>query len=316
MTRYRCASDARDRGEPRYGTASLVRRWILLEQPGPWGRDAVLESRLPASVAAELTTVAEQVNARIILIRRAGGAVGLHRRCFVVRSEQALTEELVLDDVADLLDVDLSPLATLQPVGGEPVDEPLYLVCTNGRHDACCAEFGQPLARALAAAARDRTWECSHIGGDRFAGNLVCFPHGLYYGHVAAEDGPRVAELYERGMVDLAHYRGRSCHPFVVQAAEYFLRVERDLHGVEALSYARRRAIAGDAFRVDFDGVDATRFAVDVRVTRDPEPRLLTCQATAAARPPRYELLAITREAADSRAGGSSPSTSPSRPRR
>lgn len=316
MTRYRCASDARDRDEARYGTASLVRRWILLEQPGPWGRDAVLESRLPASVAAELTTVAEQVNARIILIRRAGGAVASHRRCFVVRSEQALTEELVLDDVADLLDVDLSPLATHQPVGGEPVEEPLYLVCTNGRHDACCAEFGQPLARALADAAKDRTWECSHIGGDRFAGNLVCFPHGLYYGHVAAEDGPRVAELYERGMVDLGHYRGRSCHPFVVQAAEYFLRVERDLHGVEALSYTRRRAITEDAFRVDFEGVDASHFTVDVRVTRDPEPRLLTCQATAAARPPRYELLAITGEASDSRSGGSSSSTSPSRPRR
>ena len=36
------------------GTASRVRGWVLLEQPGPWGREAVLESQLEASLEGSL----------------------------------------------------------------------------------------------------------------------------------------------------------------------------------------------------------------------------------------------------------------------
>ena len=293
MTRFRCAFDARARDEPRYGTASHVRRWILLEQPGPWGRDAILESRLPAAVATELEAAAAELNARVILIRRPAGRETADRRCFVVRSDLGLMELLVLDDVTDLLDVDLSPLGEGKPVGGEPVNEALHLVCTNGRHDACCAEFGRPLVQALAASAGERVWECSHIGGDRFAGNLVCFPDALYFGHVDADEGPRVAELYERGLIDLDRYRGRSAYPFVVQAAEYFLRVRRDLRGTDDLAYTGRHVIAGDAFRVAFLVHEQQRLEVDVRVSRDVREERLTCQAVTPARAPRYELLAI-----------------------
>lgn len=313
MTRYRCAPDARARRESCHGTASHVRRWILLEQPGPWGRDAVLESRLPASVATALLTSATQVNARLILIRRPGGASHAHRRCFVVRSDEALVEELVLDDVRDMLDVDLSPLQAHAAVGGERVTEALHLVCTNGRHDACCAEFGQPLARALFAAAGDRVWECSHIGGDRFAGNLVCFPHGLYFGHLDADTGPPAAALYDDGLIDLAHYRGRSCQPFVVQAAEYFLRVDRALAHVDDLAYAGRQAVDADTFRVGFTERSGTRYTVDVRVSWDDRERRLTCQAAVSARTPRYELLEITVVGTGPSSG--SGSSSPPRPR-
>ncbi|HVL99670.1 MAG TPA: sucrase ferredoxin [Egibacteraceae bacterium] len=304
MTRYRCAAEARERDEPRYGTASHVRRWLLLEQPGPWGRDALIESRMPAAVATELESTAADVNARVILIRRTRGRSARQRRCFVVRSDLALVEELVLDDVTDLLDVDLTPLAAGRPVGGTPWLEPLHLVCTNGRHDACCAEYGRPLALALSGAVGERVWECSHIGGDRFAGNLVCFPHGLYFGHVGPAEGPDVALQYERGLIDLDHYRGRSSHSFVVQAAEYFLRSDRDLRHVDDLVFTTRRVIADDAFRVVFADRPGQRWTVDVRVERDSRDQRLTCQATVAARPPRYALLAI--------AGSGSPSSSSS----
>lgn len=277
----------------------------------------MLESRLPTTVAAALETAAQQVHARVILIRRPGGGVRARRRCFIVRSDRAQVEEFVLDEVANVLDIDLSPLQAQEPVGGEPVSDPLYLVCTNGRHDACCAEFGQPLARAMATAVGEQVWECSHIGGDRFAGNLVCFPHGLYYGHVQAEDGPRTAQLYERGLIDLPRYRGRSCHPFVVQSAEYFLRVEQGLRHVDDLRYVGRRAIADGVFHVAFLGPADIRFMVDVRVSRALRDQQLTCQATGVGHPPRYELLAIAVAGPESPSAGSgSSSSSPSRPRR
>lgn len=317
MTRYRCAHEARIRDEPLYGTASLVRRWLLLEQPGPWGRDAVVESRLPAAVAAALEARTAEAKVRLILIRRPAGRQTAQRRCFVARSDRATVEEFVLDEVADVLDLDLSSLAADQPVGGERVAEPLYLVCTNGRHDACCAEYGRPLVQALEAATGARTWECSHIGGDRFAGNLVAFPHGLYFGHVEAADAAGLAGLYDRGLIDLDRYRGRSCHPFVVQAAEYFLRTDRELRHVDDVSYVQRRPLDDDALRVAFAGPGGQTFDVDVRVSREPDSQRLTCRAAAASNPPRYELLSVT--ATGSRlpsAPSSAPSSSPSRPRR
>lgn len=315
MTRFRCALEARDRDEPLFGTASHVRRWILLEQPGPWGRDAVLESRLPAAVAAELESTAAAINARVVLIRRPGGRQSADRRCYVVRSDLAVAEELRLGQVTDILDVDLERLLEGVPVGGAPLEAPLHLVCTNGRHDACCAEYGRPLVNALATSVGEGVWECSHIGGDRFAGNLVCFPHGLYYGHVGAANGPRIARLYERGVIDLDFYRGRSCHPFVVQAAEHFLRLDQELDHIDDVSHVGRRVVDGDGFRVAFETPGPRRFAVDLRVVRDTRERWLTCQAEVPSRPPRYELLAVTDVGTGSSSSVSSPESS-SRPRR
>jgi hypothetical protein len=175
-------------------------------------------------------------------------------------------------------------------VGGEPVREPLYLVCTNARHDPCCAEYGLPVARALRQAVGLRAWECSHIGGDRFAANLVCLPEGVYYGRVGPLDGPRVAAAHLDGRVELDHYRGRSCHSFVVQAAEYFARRELGLLGVHDLVAERHDRLDDGVHRVEFAARDRRPVVAEVVVTADPDARRLTCQALRAGRPPRYAL--------------------------
>ena len=45
---FRCSAAALDRGDSIAGTASTVRSFLLVENPGPWGVDAVRDSRLPA----------------------------------------------------------------------------------------------------------------------------------------------------------------------------------------------------------------------------------------------------------------------------
>lgn len=286
-----CARAALARGEPLYGTASLVRRWILLEQPGPWGIDAVNESRLPKRAAAALQLRANELNARLILIRRYGRSNYDGRECFVACTAppSPWMEKFNLEAPADLLDVDLGPLRECARVGGRPVSTPLYLVCTNGRHDACCAEFGRPLAGALTRARPEQTWECSHIGGDRFAANLLCFPHGLYYGRVGPGEGLEVVEAYERGLVDLTHYRGRAGLPFHVQAAEYFVRRETHLLGADDLAVAGHEALDGRRARVTFAGPHSTLFTAEIIVNRVEDPQLLTCRAERPLHPPRYE---------------------------
>lgn len=295
--RYSCALRARELGEPRYGTASTVHRWILLEEPGPWGRDAIIDSRLDPAVARALKARARGLGARPILIRRHGGRRGDTRSAFVVSSQPqgSWAERFTLPDAAALLDLDLAPLTDHASCGGDHVSDALLLVCTNGRHDVCCAEFGRPLAQALDAVLPEQTWECSHIGGDRFAGNLVCLPQGLYYGHVGPEEGPRVAAEHADGRIALEHYRGRSSYSFLVQAAEFFVRRAHSLRGIDEVLLERLTPQDAGRTRVRFAVPDG-QVEVDVETTASPEPQQLTCSANVESTPPRYRVVSIDPE--------------------
>jgi hypothetical protein len=272
----------------------------MLEEPGPWGSEALLDSRLPSGLGAALKQRAGSVRARMLLIRRHGrrrpGVLEQPRRtCLVAVTSPSVwwVEKLALAAPADLLDVDWTPLASDQSLGGQRLDRPVYLVCTNGRYDRCCAEYGRPLAAALMPSVGGDLWESSHYGGDRFAANLVCLPHGLYFGHLDSAVGPRIAEAYAQGRIDLAHYRGRSCYPFEVQAAEYFLRDETGLVGVEDLRWDRWARLGNQGALVEFSNSAGRRFAVTIGISDDPDGRVLSCRGSAPAHPRSYRLLGL-----------------------
>jgi hypothetical protein len=293
--RFSCAAAARDRGEPCFATASSVQRWLLVEQPGPWGADAVLESRIERDVAVALKARAHRLRARLLLIRRFGRYEPEGHTVLVASSRPGAVwlERFVVREVAGVLDLDLSPLAEHRSVGGERLATPSFLVCTNGRHDICCAEYGRPLARTMSAVMPDDVWECSHVGGDRFAANLVCLPHGVYYGNVPPTEGVRIARGHARGRIDLHRYRGRSSQSFAVQAAEYLARVELDLDGLDALVHRTTQDLGDATLRVTFATEDGDTVAATVSVHPDEERLRLTCHAERLASAPRYELLAL-----------------------
>jgi hypothetical protein len=292
---YRCSSESLARDEPLAGTASTVRSWLLLEHAGPWGVDAFVDARLPKGFGAELLSRSRAAGVRPLLIRRVG-ATSSSGACFVIRSgpEPPWIERTTLDSISGALELDLAALGRGERLELEPWGDPLFLVCTHGRHDPCCAERGRPLAKTLADAFPDETWECSHIGGDRFAGNVVAFPHGLYFGRVGGEGGQRLAADYAAGRIDLDHYRGRSCQPMPVQAAEHALRVERGLDGVddvEVESSTRRGGELSATFRIGSE-----RTVVRVSIDRG-DPRSLTCRSSGEEQPPAYRVLGIERTA-------------------
>jgi hypothetical protein len=141
-----------------------------------------------------------------------------------------------LADPAELEGIDLSAVgAGLRPGFGIPA-ESLFLVCTNGKHNVCCARLGAPLARALREGFGDAVWETTHLGGDRYAANLVCLPHGLYYGNLALADGSVAAKRYLNGEIWLEHYRGRAGLAQAAQAAEHFLRAHTGITSVDSLT--------------------------------------------------------------------------------
>ncbi len=291
-----CSAVSLARDEPLQATASMVRSWVLVEHPGAWGPAALTQSGLPGHVSAGLAALSAAHGFRVLLLRRAVRPTDSSRHCFVAHSGRhwRWIEERVVRDLDELLDVDFSPLHEGRPVGfGSPRRTPLYLVCTNGRHDPCCANLGRPVARALQGRADGAVWESSHYGGDRFAGNLVVLPHGLYFGRLSPLDADRVVDAYERGVVDLENYRGRAGEPFAAQAAEFFLRRQEQVLGVDDLLVTEVRRLGQGMVGVRFDASGGRAYDVRVRIEPAAEARPLSCGAATEERPPTYALVAV-----------------------
>ncbi len=285
-----CSEISRELDEPLLGTASRVRNWLLVEQPGRWGYDAVVESGLDPAAASELKRNTGRHHVRLLLIRRPNGVRESTLRCFAVHSglDHRWIHQFEIERASDLIDLDLSGMRNgVAPDGGISWEHPLYLVCTHGDHDRCCSRFGEPVARALATTRAGTTWESSHVGGDRFAGNLVCLPHGLYFGRVSAENAARVAALYEQDMIDLEHFRGRSCFESVVQAGDVFLRLHWGLTAIDDLVPESRRDRPGGTSSLTFRDPQGRSYAVDVTVRRASK-RLITCDASVPGSPRAY----------------------------
>jgi hypothetical protein len=293
-----CATLSRALTEPLYGTASRVRGWVLLEQPGPWGREAVTESRLDRDLARALDRKAQAAHLRLLLVRRVGRPTqGQPATCFVAHTsrQDRWLERRRLEDPAELLALDMAAVvAGRQPGFGEEVGEPVYLVCTNGRHDRCCATYGRPLALALAASHGELIWESSHVGGDRFAGNLVCLPDGHYFGRVGPADAARVVDRHRKGTLDLDHYRGCCIDPPVVQAAEWFARRHTGLLGAGDLDLLGRDRLEGDVAAVRFARAGGGQVRVLVRADRTADPRMLTCHSAHPEAPLGFTLLELS----------------------
>jgi hypothetical protein len=281
---FRCATASGLRDEPLAGTASTVRAFLLVENPGPWGVDALRDSRLPEPVRTGLRAAAARARVRVLLIRRhhrRAPRAGFHVFAAYADPAAPWAETAVLADSEVLLHLDLAALGAGRSPGLTPHPDPILCVCTHGRHDACCAERGRPVAAALAAAAPDDAWECSHIGGDRFAGNVLVLPDGLYYGRLDPPSAVALAGAHRAGQLDLDHLRGRSGHPMPVQAAEVWLRRELGESRRDALRLLElvRGGQEGDSqvTRVSFD-LAGTAYDLEVRSSPGPAERL-TCRA-------------------------------------
>lgn len=213
-------AECHDGTEPSLASApEAARAWLLVEHPGPWAAEPT-ETPLPAPLDG-LVTFADALGIRVQMIRRPGRRPASDvRNVFVgwtgggepwLRREQTAPTEL-----------DLKELATgIVPAFGAPVREPVFLVCAHGRRNACCARFGAPLAAALAARYPRQIWETTHVGGHRFAANLVILPHGLYYGPVGVPEATAAIAAYQQGTITPQRYRGRAGQPKPTQEAEY-----------------------------------------------------------------------------------------------
>jgi hypothetical protein len=295
----RCATESLARAEPLIGTASRVRRWLVVEQPGAWGRDALAESHLPTDIGKRLADHARSHRVRVLLARRPGDMRGDgSRRVFLAHTsaERRWIEQLDMPaaEPERLLDIELGPLAFPDPPGmGEPGPEGLALVCTNGRHDPCCADRGRPVVRALQAAGVADVWESSHVGGDRFAANVVSLPDGVYYGRVEPDEAADLIAAHRAGTIDLARYRGRSHLPPLVQAADLYARQHLGETRVDGLTVLSTEPGPDDTTAVVLQPRDGEAVEVLVERVRTPVAAQLTCHVAELSQPWTYRLVEV-----------------------
>lgn len=203
-----CSDASHAAGEALAGTATQGHRWLVVELRGAWGRDAVSDTDMPPDVRAHL----QAFDGKVILARRPDRRRGV----IVFRAEVSEGRSTVVAQELDSLEQ--LPLAT---GAGDPVSGPLVLVCVHGRRDACCARLGLPLFTALSGSIPPpRLWQVSHLGGHRFAPNVLVLPHGIQLGRVPLDRAQGVAALLENGRIPLDLYRGRTLYAPAVQAAE------------------------------------------------------------------------------------------------
>jgi len=271
------------------GTAAPAAGFLLVEQPGGWGRQALTSSRLDPAVGRAVSDRAIARGLRALLIRRPGRHPAPGRRRWAVVSSRMGRERTWWGDFGS--DEELLELP-LDGTVGEPSEDPAYLVCVHGRHDQCCAIEGRPVAAALARLRPEAVWECSHVGGDRFAANVVVVPHGIYYGRVTPADTRELAAAHERGEVLPRLLRGRCTAPPAAQAALVHAARTLGVVRAEALSPAGTLHLGGGRWQVRVRAGQRT-VIVTVQASAGAEAALLTCHAANRAHPPCFDVVDV-----------------------
>jgi hypothetical protein len=251
---FRCSLRSLDLDEPLFATATETQVYFLLEYNQAWGAKAFEEGDLPEAVKAHLKLALKQIpGARLLMIknRSSRSTNVVHFFAAQLSDREPSLYAFQLQDYTDLLDLDLPTLvSSSERYSAYRRQEPLCLVCTNGRRDPCCAAHGTAIFRSLSRSPGINLWQTSHVGGHRFAANLVYLPYGLFFGRLDLLSAERVTAALQRGELVLDHFRGRACYAKPVQAAEYYLRRQTGLSDVDAFHLIQAEQTSSQEWRM------------------------------------------------------------------
>lgn len=222
-TKTYCSQVCLEADEPMAGTAVQVDVWIMLEYRRAWQAKALKTNTLEAATNAWIDNTvaafkAKGLVARPQFIRRPQRQPGI--ALFV--AQQGKLSGLTVEDEQALQKLDLVNLS-LPAVAG-----PQYFVCTNAKRDLCCAKFGRPTFAALHKMLPDRAWQTTHVGGHRYAPNILVLPDANMYGRVMETDVAEFLSATEHKQVAAPFLRGNTAYSKLAQCAEHALLSQRE----------------------------------------------------------------------------------------
>ena len=293
-----CAEESRAASETLAGTFKPAETFFLIESNlpayGGWGGSAVKAAGSAGEFAPILRHLQLTPRAKILFIRRPHGDAKNFYLAITNQAEPRIYH-VALAEYADLLDLDIASLGGqgAPRIGDREMTEidELYTVCTNGRHDPCCAAYGAPVYQALADyAGADRVWQTTHIGGHRMAATLIAFPAGIVYGHLDPDDVESLVMNHRAGFMLTHKYRGRGCYAgheldeaahLAAGAAEAVIRDRTGKYGLEDLLLSavsdsgagQRRVIFSDGNGSCYDAIVGTSMSAPRQTSCGDEPK-------------------------------------------
>lgn len=211
-----CAEVSVALNEPMIGSAPQVGLWILLEVRDVWEPKNLESNSLPSVAQAWLNDAMAR-----------GEAEGLMPRAQFIRHRRRPTDPLTVmtfreGEVRRQEIGDYSELAAIDPFNQQMPrsEEILYFVCTHARRDVCCSREGLPTWQRLDTLSNGRAWQTTHLGGHRFAPNVLTFPTARSYGRVRVDEVDAFFAEIESGGVPVHFLRGNSALPPDAQACE------------------------------------------------------------------------------------------------
>lgn len=254
-----CSVESIAQGEQLTGSAPRADAWFLLEYPGRWGNKALKESTIPEGVKGHLNTQLDAVpESRLLLIKQSKTEhMSIAFFAALPTADPPALYRFQLKDYSELLTFDLAAIAAQDArYDSARTIEPVFVTCTNGLRDRCCALHGVASYWTLAEQYPGLIWESTHHGGHRFAANFLHLPFGNSYGRLRPESAPAVMQAGLDGLIALDHFRGRTIYTEHVQAAEAMLRKATGHLGVNDLVFLGSGDLGPDQWTVRFsDGV-------------------------------------------------------------
>jgi len=292
---FLCSVLSAELGEPLYGTAVHATIWFLLEMNQAWTANAIQDNRLSPAVNEWLSTQVEAGEKRRIQFLRHSSGFRNHGISFFVadvREKSPFIYRFKLNRYQDLFDLDVEAILNEDDRYGKNLYlDPLFLVCTNGKRDRCCARFGAAFYRELVCEVGPAAWQTTHLGGHRFAATALVLPYGVSYGRLTQEDVESIVKAQKSGEFSLERLRGRTCYEPVIQTAEYFLRSETGQLQLASFRYISSEPEEDNLWRVNF--IDTHGITHQIILLQESEPLELyaSCGQMKIKRIPRYRLL-------------------------
>lgn len=232
-------------GEQLAGTAPQRKVWFIIEQPGAWGENALLDSALPPGFGQDLLETVTDPAIGIAVARRPDIAAAerrttRRRRLWLAHTAPGGIRMRAgsLDDIRDVLKWDWQAILRGElPAIGRRSADPVLFICTNGKRDACCAIEARGIVDALRPDPEltGQVYEISHLGGHRFAPTGLLLPWGINVGRLSIESTQAVLADAWNGRINPEVMRGRTALPAWAQSAEIAVRRANDVTTIDVL---------------------------------------------------------------------------------
>ncbi len=270
-----CSAASRYFKEQLAGTAANAGAFILIEHANPFP-EKIIEAHFDKDWLRNIQQLAKSLKGKVLLIRNKKSNFKDCKVSFVdCKAGRYFTIQTTVDKISSIKLSD-----HIASVDTQWQTDPFFVICTNGKKDKCCAKFGFPVFKFFESFNADvNVWECTHVGGDRFAANVIAMPFGIYYGHVAVED---VGHIMVRTLLRKIYknkFRGASRRSFYEQAIECHLREHLQNYDIDFEIHTHLLKHEGDHYEVDVTTSNNGHYIMDLERVKMDYPHLLTCKA-------------------------------------